>query len=161
MVVHRHPDGANPPVHHVRWRDPVHARLRVRQRHPAQDPDALVVDDLTLDQQTVVSVRGIGIQRHVGLHAEIGKRRLQRPDRPLDQPVRLVRHRGALVLYLRIAEQIHAADARGRVPSRIPARVRRPKTGTVRALSRWVPAHWRLPSRTWDRSGPRRSTQFP
>jgi len=72
--VERCTDRADPPVHHVGGRDDVHAGLRLGQRLLLEDGDGLVVQDVPgLVEDAVLAVGRVGVQRHVGHHAELGK----------------------------------------------------------------------------------------
>ena len=62
--------------------------LGLDQRLLDEDLDGVVVDDVaSLVDQPVVAVRGVGIERDVGEHADLRHRILDRLDRAADQIV--------------------------------------------------------------------------
>ena len=96
-LLERRADRADAAVHHVRRGDDVGAGLGLDQRLLDEDLDRVVVDDVAgLVDQAVVAVRGIGVERDVGQHADLGHRILDRVDRPADQVVAVERFLGAL-----------------------------------------------------------------
>ena len=74
-------DRADAAVHHVGGRDDVAAGLGLHQRLPHQHRDRLVVEDVAVAHQAVMAVAGVGIERHVAEHADLGHRLLDRADR--------------------------------------------------------------------------------
>ena len=72
-------DGADAAVHHVRRSDDVGAGRGLDQRLLGEHRDGVVVDDIALDvDQPVMAVRGVGIERDVGQHADFRHRVLDR-----------------------------------------------------------------------------------
>jgi len=70
----RRADAADAPVHHVRRRDDVDAGSGLRKRLLDQDLERGVVQDVAaLVDHAILAVRRIGIERHVGHQAELGK----------------------------------------------------------------------------------------
>ena len=81
-------DRADAAVHHVRRRDDVGPGLGLDQRLVGEHLDRVVVDDIAgVVGQPVVAVRGIGIERDVGEHADVGHRILDLADRAADEVV--------------------------------------------------------------------------
>ena len=74
--------------------------------HLAQHLYGLVVDDLAIDDQAVVAVMGVGVEGHIGLHAEFGHRGFEAADCSLDQALRVVGLGGLIVFFGRVAEEI-------------------------------------------------------
>ena len=64
------PDGADAAVHHVGGREDIAAGLGLDERLADQDLDRPVVVDLAVDQQPVMAVAGIGVERHIADHAD-------------------------------------------------------------------------------------------
>ncbi len=90
-------DRADAPVHHVGRRDDVDAGLGVRQRLLDQRLQGRVVGDVAVGvEQAVLAVAGVGIERDVGDHAELGMRVLERAHRALHQAVGIPGFVGAL-----------------------------------------------------------------
>ena len=81
-------DRADAAVHHVGGRDDVAAGLGLHQRLLDQHRDRLVVEDDAVAQQAVMAVAGVGIERHVAQHADLGHRFFDGADRLADQIVR-------------------------------------------------------------------------
>ena len=93
-------DRAHPAVHHVGRRHPVDASFGVRERHAAQHLDGLVVGDLAVDHQPVVTVDRVWVERDVGLDADAPAALLldERSDGGRDDALGVVRRGRALVL---------------------------------------------------------------
>mmetsp|Transcript_20573 Transcript_20573/g.38351 ORF Transcript_20573/g.38351 Transcript_20573/m.38351 type:complete len:225 (-) Transcript_20573:1339-2013(-) len=67
-------DGADAAVHHVARAHHVGAGLGLRHRLAHQQLDRGVVDQVArLVRQAVLAVAGVGVQRHIGQHAELRK----------------------------------------------------------------------------------------
>jgi hypothetical protein len=81
-------DRADAPVHHVAGRHDVHAGFGVGERLAGEDLHRFVIDDVAgVVQHAVLAVAGVGVQRHVGHHAQVGKLFFQRPHHARDQAV--------------------------------------------------------------------------
>ena len=79
-------NGPDASIHHVGGGDDVAAGLSLDDGLPAQDFDGLVIDNISVAEQTIVSVAGVGIQRHVAHHADpVAMRGLDGPNRPADE----------------------------------------------------------------------------
>ena len=77
-----------PAVHHVRRSDDVGACLRLHQRLLDEDCDGIVVDHAApVVDQPVMPMGGVGVERHVGEHADLRHRILDSADRAADQIV--------------------------------------------------------------------------
>ena len=81
----RRPDRADAAIHHVRRREDVAAGLGLDQRLMDQQLERPVVVDLAVDQETVMAVAGVGVERHVADDADLRHRLLDGPRRPADQ----------------------------------------------------------------------------
>ncbi len=93
-------DRAHPAVHHVRRRDDVGAGLGLGDGHRRQDGEALVVVDPAVDDDPVVAIRGVGIQRDVGHDQEFGKLGFQGADAALQKTVGFGARTGPRILVL-------------------------------------------------------------
>ena len=79
---------ADPAIHHVAGRDDVGAGFGMRYRLAHQGGIGFIVQHVTAGvDQSVLAVRGVGVQRHVGDHAQVREIPLQRADRALRQAV--------------------------------------------------------------------------
>ena len=116
--VERAADGADPPVHHVGRRDDVAAGVRLDERLLDQHLDGLVVEDLAVPQQAVMAVAGIGIERDVAQHADIGHFLLDGADGAADEVFRIEGLGAGLVAKSRlgIGKQGEAGDVEPRRP---------------------------------------------
>jgi hypothetical protein len=84
----RVPDRADASIHHVGGRDHVGAGLGVRERLLHERRHGRVVHHVAgLVDQAVLAVAGVGIERDVGDHAELGVFALERAHRALHQTV--------------------------------------------------------------------------
>ena len=84
--IQRPANSAHPAVHHVRRRDDVRAGLGLNERLVDKNRARHVVEHVTaLVDDSVMTMGRIGIERDVGEHADLGRRVLQRLDRPADQ----------------------------------------------------------------------------
>jgi hypothetical protein len=91
-LLERQADAADSPIHHVGWRDDIHAGLGLRERLLLEDFERDVVDDVAAAvDDAVLAVGGIRIQCDVGHDAEIGEAFFQRPHCARDQPFRVER----------------------------------------------------------------------
>ena len=68
--IQRLPNGADAPVHHVRWRDHVAARLGLDDGLLREDLDGFVVQDLSVDDEAVLAMGRVGIQGDVANDAQ-------------------------------------------------------------------------------------------
>ena len=111
-------DRGDAAVHHVRRGDDVGAGRRLDQRLLGQDGDRLVVEDIAIVVgQAVMAVAGVGIERDVGQHADLGHRILDRLDRAADEVVGVERLAGIVAAQVRrrVGEQGDAGDAGARL----------------------------------------------
>ena len=127
-------DRADAAVHHVRRRDDVGAGLGLDQRLLDQDRDGVVVEHIArVVDDPVMAVRGIGIERDVGEHADLRRRVLDRLDRPADQIVaveRLARILGAQIVAACWGTE-RCRGCRGRAPPWPWRRAGRPTSATT------------------------------
>ena len=89
FVFERLPDRADAAVHHVRRREDIAAGLCLVQRLAHQHLDGAVVVDLAVDEEPVMAVAGIGVERHVADHPDIADARLDGAHRAADEVVRV------------------------------------------------------------------------
>ncbi len=81
-------DRADAAVHHVARGDDVHSGGCLRQRLLHQHGHGGLVHDVAgVVEQTVLAVRGVGVERHIGEHAELWKRRFEGAHRSGHQSV--------------------------------------------------------------------------
>ena len=88
FVSERLPDRADAAVHHVRRREDIAAGLGLVQRLAHQHLDGAVVVDLAVDEEPVMAVAGIGVERHVADHSDIADACLDGAHRAADEIVR-------------------------------------------------------------------------
>ena len=94
-AVERGAQRADAPVHHVRRRDHVDARVGVAKRLLDERGDRLVVEHVAGGvDQAVLAVAGVRIERDVGDDAELGKALLQRAHGARHEALRMPRGRG-------------------------------------------------------------------
>jgi hypothetical protein len=85
-------DAADAAVHHVRRRHHVGPGLGMAERLLGQHFQRLVVEHVARDRrvdQAVLAVAGVGVERHVGDHAQFRELLLQRLDHARHQTVRV------------------------------------------------------------------------
>ncbi len=113
-IFQRLPDRADAPVHHVRGREHVASGLGLDQRLADQDFHALVIGDLVADEDAVMAMRGVGIERDVADDADIGHGGLDGADGAADQIVGVDRLGGRVVAqrHVGIGKQRDGRDAR-------------------------------------------------
>ncbi len=88
LQLQRFADGTNAPVHHVAGGHHVGTCFGVVQGLAHQYFHGLIVEDVAgFIQDAVLAVAGVGIQCHVGHHAQLGEFLLQRADHAGDQAV--------------------------------------------------------------------------
>ena len=108
-------DRADTAVHHVGRGDNVRARRSLIEALADQHVDRGIVEHVTrIVDQPVLTVAGIGIERHVGQHAHIRPAGIaDRPDRAAHQVVRIERLGPvfAAATCLRVGEQGQAGNA--------------------------------------------------
>jgi hypothetical protein len=81
-------DRADAPVHHVAGRHDVHARFGVGEGLAGEHLHRFVIDDVAgVVEHAVLAVAGVGVERHVGHHAQVRKLFFQRPHHARDQAV--------------------------------------------------------------------------
>jgi hypothetical protein len=92
VLVQRGADRPDAPVHHVRRRDDVHARLRLRKGLLAQHRDRFIVHDVAgVVDEAVLAVARVRIERDVRHHAELREVLLEIRDDARDEPLRVHR----------------------------------------------------------------------
>jgi len=99
-------DAADAAIHHVGGRDHVGAGLGVTQRLLRQRLQGLVVHHVAARigrvDEAILAVAGVGIERHVGDHAQLRETRLERLHRTRHQPLGVPGLFGALGLARRV-----------------------------------------------------------
>ena len=108
------------------------------QRLPHQHRDRLVVEDDAVAQQAVVAVAGVGIERDVAEHADVGHGLLDRADGAADEVVGVERLAAVLVAQLRVGvgEERDAGDAELRGAFGVAHGLDRPTAARRRASRR-------------------------
>jgi len=90
-VLERRADAPDAPVHHVRGRDDLDARLGLRERLPHKHVQRLVVEDVSVAvDHAVLPVRGVGIERDVGHDPQFREPFLQGGRCPRHQAARVI-----------------------------------------------------------------------
>ena len=103
------------PVHHVGRGDDVTARLGLHHRLFAERLERRIIDDITVLDQTVLTVARIGIESHITEHADpVCQIPLDGPHGPADQILRIPRLLGTRVFF---AGSVAGNSATAGIPS--------------------------------------------
>jgi hypothetical protein len=110
-LIERRANRGDAAVHHVRGRNDVCARDRMRQGRLRQKTDGCIVDDLVALDDPAMAMRGVFAQAHISDHEEVAHLAFERAHRGLHRRIRIGCGRSRQVLRVGQAKENHCRHA--------------------------------------------------